>query len=106
MANNETRAAHAGNEDQTTHYDLNNLGGMLRMPVRVATPHDSLSAMMKITQVKADKPFSERRLGCYVNGVLKFQSHDTEAVRAYADRKMQDFRNNVWLARVGSFVTK
>lgn len=43
-------------------------------------------------------------LGCWVNGVLKFQTRDHDELHAYAERKMQDFRNNVWVAPVGSFI--
>jgi len=43
-------------------------------------------------------------LGCYVNGVLKFQSRDHEAIHDYAADKATDFRNNVWVAPIGSFV--
>lgn len=54
-------------------------------------------------------------LGCYVNGELKFQSRDHEAIRAYAADKMRPWTvktkhdgyqvrtNNVWVAPVGSF---
>lgn len=42
-------------------------------------------------------------LGCYVNGVLKFQSRDHAAIHGYARDKMSDTRNSVWVAPVGSF---
>ena len=54
-------------------------------------------------------------LGCYVNGELKFQSRDHDAIRAYAAEKMSPWTvktknggyqvrtNNVWVAPVGSF---
>jgi hypothetical protein len=51
------------------------------------------------------KTFEGKRFGVYVNGKLKFQSRNEDEIRRYADDKMRDFRNNVWLAPVGSFVT-
>lgn len=43
-------------------------------------------------------------LGCWVNGKLRFQSREHDNVHAYAADKARDFRNNVWLAPVGSFI--
>lgn len=55
-------------------------------------------ARRPVTQLKTPS-----NLGCYVEGVLKFQSKDHDAVRDYADRKMSE-RYSVWVAPVGSFV--
>lgn len=47
-------------------------------------------------------------LGCYVNGKLRFQSRDHDAIYEYAERHMQgirNFGNTVWVTPVGSFVT-
>lgn len=46
-------------------------------------------------------------LGAWVNGKLRFQSRDHEAIYDYAEKHMRgakNFGNNVWVAPVGSFV--
>lgn len=44
-------------------------------------------------------------VGCWVDGKLRFQSKDRDAVHAYAQGKMEDKRvGGVWVAPVGSFV--
>lgn len=46
-------------------------------------------------------------LGCWIDGKLRFQSRDHDAIHDYADRHMRgskNFGNNVWVAPVGSFV--
>lgn len=44
-----------------------------------------------------------KKMGVYVDGVLRLQTHDRAAIDEYADKKMRE-RHNVWIARVGSFV--
>lgn len=56
----------------------------------------------KHTELK--KPYL---LGCYVNGKLRFQSRDHDAIHEYARKHMEgasNFGNDVWVAPVGSFV--
>lgn len=55
-------------------------------------------------------------LGCYVDGVLRFQSRDHAAIRDYADKQMRPrtmklsdgsyrvITSDVWVAPVGSFI--
>ncbi len=45
-----------------------------------------------------------KRLGVWINGKLRFQSRDADAIHDYAAEKRADFRNNVWVAPIGSFV--
>lgn len=64
---------------------------------------------------KAPKLKTPSLLGCWVNGELKFQSRDHEAIRTYAADKMRAWTvrhadgsyyvktNDVWVAPVGSF---
>ena len=43
-------------------------------------------------------------MGCWIDGKLRFQSRDHEAVRGYAADKITNKRNgSLWLAPVGSF---
>lgn len=59
----------------------------------------------KIAEQAEQEPSKNgRKLGVWINGKLRFQSRDADAIHEYAQRKMRDFRNNVWLAPVGSFV--
>lgn len=44
-------------------------------------------------------------LGCWVDGVLRFQSRDHGNVHDYAQRRMAE-RHQVWVTPVGSFVDK
>lgn len=78
----------------------------------VAREIDKLQVEAK-TAPKPEKK-TPSRLGCWVDGVLKFQSRDHEAVRDYADGKMrprtvktnlgyQVATSDVWVAPVGSF---
>lgn len=46
----------------------------------------------------------EKLLGCWVDGTLRFQSRDHEAIHEYAARRMRE-KHSVWVAPVGSFVT-
>jgi hypothetical protein len=46
----------------------------------------------------------EKLLGCWVDGNLRFQSRDHDAIYEYAGRRMREKRS-VWVAPVGSFVT-
>lgn len=46
-------------------------------------------------------------LGCWINGKLRFQSRDHDAIHDYAAKHMagaRNFGNNVWVAPVGSFI--
>lgn len=46
-------------------------------------------------------------LGAWINGKLRFQSRDHEAIYDYAQKHMdgaKNFGNDVWVAPVGSFV--
>ena len=64
------------------------------------------------------KKGTPKLLGCYVDGVLRFQSRDHEAIREYAAEKMRPTTRklsdgsyrvitaDVWVAPVGSFVTE
>lgn len=46
-----------------------------------------------------------KRMGVWVDGKLRFQSRDADAIYDYAHEKMNDPRRyNVWVAPVGSFV--
>lgn len=83
-------------------------------------------AAMRDAEATAARERAERRgkpktsktpalLGCWVNGELKFQSRDHDAIRNYAADKMQPWTirlsdgsyyvktNDVWVAPVGSF---
>lgn len=62
------------------------------------------------------KKATPKLLGCYVDGVLRFQSRDHDAIHEYAARKMKPrtmrlsdgsyrvITANVWVAPVGSFI--
>ena len=64
------------------------------------------------------KKATPKLLGCYVDGVLRFQSRDHDAIHEYAARKMKPrtmrlsdgtyrvITADVWVAPVGSFVTE
>lgn len=68
------------------------------------------------TALQAAKPGKlPRKLGCWVDGKLKYQSRDHASVHEYAERKMQPYTtgaaghlvvntHNVWVAPVGAFV--
>lgn len=79
-------------------------------PFAVAVAVGKEAALKEQEAAKANRPKKAPKLktpsllGCWVNGELKFQTRDHDELHAYAARKMQDFRNNVWVAPVGSFI--
>jgi DUF971 family protein len=44
-----------------------------------------------------------KKMGVWVDGKLRLQSRDRDAIEEYASRRMRE-KHNVWIAPVGSFV--
>ena len=66
---------------------------------------DTLQRLSEKLNAEAEedaKPLG-KKLGVYVDGKLRFQSRDTDAIYAYADRRMKE-KHSVWVCPVGSFV--
>lgn len=63
----------------------------------------AIVAKLAAENAESAKPLG-KKLGVYVDGKLRFQSRDSDAIYAYADRRMTE-KHSVWVAPVGSFVT-
>jgi len=69
---------------------------------------DEHNAAQKVAEPEVTELHTPSLLGCWINGKLRFQSRDHEAIHGYARAHMtgsKNFGNNVWVAPVGSFVT-
>jgi hypothetical protein len=56
---------------------------------------------------EAEKPFTPKgkKMGVWIDGKLRLQTRDRDAIDDFAARALADKRNNgVWVAPIGSFV--
>ena len=66
----------------------------------------SIDTVMLAPAAPKPKLKLEKKMGVWINGVLKLQTRDRDAIDNYAQRMMNDtHRYNVWVAPIGSFVT-
>ena len=75
---------------------------------RAAQEREAAKQAEKAAELTAPVLKTPSLLGCYVNGKLRFQSRDHEAIHEYAQRHMngaKNFGNDVWVTPVGSFIT-
>lgn len=64
---------------------------------------DIAEIQLSLEPEAVEKPKGGKLVGCWVDGKLRFQSRDRDAIDEYAARRMSE-RHSVWVAPVGSFV--
>lgn len=81
---------------------------MINPPAEVMARHaiETLTAQNKLFasfNTEAEARPNTLKMGVYVDGKLRLQSRDLEAIHAFAEKQMNE-RHEVWVTPVGSFV--
>ena len=71
-----------------------------------ATVEDAETRLEALAAVETEQasPAKERKRGVWVDGKLKLQTRDPQAIEDFAQKMMRQ-RHSVWVAPIGSFVT-